>query len=266
MYRFLSRIFILLIASGFIACETKPSFIIDSNYKSDMGSYEKSLQEGRVKYLQLAGLFKFDNAVHLFGKSSSDGFSIDSPTAIDSIGQFEYRLTDSGNPVIIFKAFEGVPINTEDDYSIDQTSLALDESGTSAPLFFKDLKWQVITRSGSHYLRVWDKQHPMVSRFNGYEWFPLNPDFIFNAEFTYFKDKKEEEVKSQLGVNATTTFIGTVEFDYNGKSYTLHVGQNGFTMVSDDTSGSDSYGGGRYIYLDLPEDNGPVTLDFNKLY
>ena len=37
-------------------------------------------------------------------------------------------------------------------------------------------------------------------------------------------------------------------------------------MVSDKTTGDETYGGGRYIYLDLPETDGLVTLDFNYLY
>ena len=37
-------------------------------------------------------------------------------------------------------------------------------------------------------------------------------------------------------------------------------------MVSDETSGSATYGGGRYIYLELPKENDKVKIDFNKLY
>ena len=37
-------------------------------------------------------------------------------------------------------------------------------------------------------------------------------------------------------------------------------------MVSDETSGNETYGGGRYIYLDLPETDGSITLDLNYLY
>ena len=37
-------------------------------------------------------------------------------------------------------------------------------------------------------------------------------------------------------------------------------------MVSDETTGDDTYSGGRYIYLKLPETDGTVTLDFNYLY
>ena len=37
-------------------------------------------------------------------------------------------------------------------------------------------------------------------------------------------------------------------------------------MVSDATSGNETYGGGRYIYFDLPKENGKFKIDFNKLY
>ena len=37
-------------------------------------------------------------------------------------------------------------------------------------------------------------------------------------------------------------------------------------MVSDATTGDSTYGGGRYVYLDLPESNGTITIDFNRLY
>ena len=37
-------------------------------------------------------------------------------------------------------------------------------------------------------------------------------------------------------------------------------------MVGDLTSGESTYGGGRYLYLKLPNTDGKVSLDFNYLY
>ena len=37
-------------------------------------------------------------------------------------------------------------------------------------------------------------------------------------------------------------------------------------MVLDATSGEQTYGGGRYLDLELPDYNDTITLDFNKLY
>jgi uncharacterized protein (DUF1684 family) len=37
-------------------------------------------------------------------------------------------------------------------------------------------------------------------------------------------------------------------------------------MVGDATNGEETYGSGRYIYVDIPETDGKVHLDFNYLY
>jgi uncharacterized protein (DUF1684 family) len=89
---------------------------------------------------------------------------------------------------------------------------------------------------------------------------------IFEGDFAYYDTKKEVAVKSQLGVNANTNFIGKVTFTHNDETHSLEVGSDGFTMVGDLTTGNNTYGGGRYIYLDLPETNGKVIVDFNYLY
>ena len=99
-----------------------------------------------------------------------------------------------------------------------------------------------------------------------FELYELNPNLIFEGQFTYFEESKSEIVKSEVDGKRKTSFIGKVTFEYNGETHDLDVGENGFTMVSDETTGDETYGGGRYIYLVLPETDGLVTLDFNYLY
>ncbi len=254
---------ILLLISG---CKKKDEFRIDPAYISEYNDYVKQIDDGRVKYLQLAGLFKFDEGESEFGREIETGFILESPSSRDHIGTFNYSVDSADVQRISFKAEPGLNISTASDSIISNIDLSLDQYGSSQPLILGDLKWQVITRSGSPYLRVWDKQHPMVERFNGYKRYEPNPEFIFTGKFAYFDHEEEQEVKSQLGINAKTSFIGEVTFEYEGKEYKLKVGNNGFTMISDDTSGNETYGGGRYIYLDLPEKDGPVKVDLNRLY
>ncbi len=61
-------------------------------------------------------------------------------------------------------------------------------------------------------------------------------------------------------------FIGELSFELNEKSYKLSVGSGGFLIVGDQTNDDTTYGGGRYVYVDLPESNGKVMIDFNRLY
>ena len=262
-----SRVFYLLCLMALVvSCNQSSDFRIDPEYETEFSAYSQRLEDGRVKYLQLAGLFKFNEAESSFGSSESAVFKVDSPSAADLIGQFMFTVDSTGAESVSFQANEGIVVKTENDSIISSIEYELDEYGSSVPLFSDEMKWQVITSSGSLYLRVCDNKHPMVEKFEGYERYQLSPEFMFNAEFKYYEKSPEKEVKSQLGVNATTSFIGTVEFEYQGKLHTLEVGSNGFTMVSDDTSGNETYGGGRYIYLDLPEEDGPVIIDFNRLY
>lgn len=234
---------------------------LDDNYKSEFKIYTDKLQENRVNYLQLTGLFKLKDNDNSFGKSPSNHHVLNIESLPETIGNI-IILSDS----ISFNASENVAIKTKSDSLITNLALPLDAYGSSMKLFYNDVNWQVITRAGEPYLRVWYENNPMVERFKGYDHYELSPDFIFDGFFTYYDTEKEEKVDSQLGVKTSTNFIGYVTFDHDGKTHRLDVGGNGFTMVNDLTSGDDTYGGGRYVYLDLPEKDGEVAIDFNRLY
>ena len=94
------------------------------------------------------------------------------------------------------------------------------------------------------------------------------PSHLSSFPCTSFRHFGGYQFNDYLGLEA-----GYIDFGEVGLSLGSSIGPivasasaDGFTMVSDDTSGDLTYGGGRYIYLDLPESDGPVTIDFNKLY
>jgi uncharacterized protein (DUF1684 family) len=39
-----------------------------------------------------------------------------------------------------------------------------------------------------------------------------------------------------------------------------------FIIFGDETNGESTYGGGRYIYIPLPDEDGKTYLDFNRAY
>ncbi len=39
-----------------------------------------------------------------------------------------------------------------------------------------------------------------------------------------------------------------------------------FIVFGDDTNARETYGGGRFVYVDRPDENGLVVLDFNYAY
>lgn len=246
----------------FYGCnDSKKNQPLSLEYLSSLSQNIQERAEKRVKYLELTGLFKLDSAANTFGKNPSNKFVLDIeylPSSLGSISLFKNKVK--------FNSLEKSLIYDSVGNQIDSLALYIDSNGNSIELYYKFLKWQVITRSGALYLRLWDAKNPAIKAFKGFNSYEAKSEFIIEGDFKYYKSKHTESVSSKLGINDNTDFIGKVEFAYNDKSYALDVGSQGFTMVGDLTSGESTYGGGRYLYLDLPKTDGKVSLDFNYLY
>lgn len=245
-----------------VSCESKKTqFNIDDAYITKLEESKVKRAQNRINYLQLTGLFKLDSLENTFGKDTLNDFVLNITTLPKTIGTIS--VLKEG---IEFNASKNVIIKTNKDSIVKTVPLQLNEYGSSIKLYHDQLNWQVITRSKQLYLRVWDTKNPAIDAFKGFELYKLNPNFIFEGQFNYYDKVKTESVNSQLGVKTSTDFIGKVTFTFQDQPYGLDVGENGFTMVSDETTGDETYGGGRYIYLDIPETDGAVRLDFNYLY
>ncbi|WP_455168604.1 DUF1684 domain-containing protein [Aegicerativicinus sediminis] len=244
-----------------ISCNTPNKSIISIDYQNEMDTYWKKRRDSRENnYLKLCGLLKLEDSISFFGYNDYLSPEINEPMS-DTIGKF---LTTADS--ILFFPLNQHNTRTEDGKTIEKLNYPLDSNGNSEKLYFKDLYWQIITRSNKKYVRVWHSKNPTVEHFKGYEKFPLNSDLRLKAYFKYYEEAKHEEVKSQLGLPSSQSFVGKLTFMFNENNYSLDVVTDGFLMVSDDTSGEKTYGGGRYLDLDLPEKNDSIILDFNKLY
>lgn len=254
--------YFLLFLMMLLSCNSnKTPFNIDEVYQTAFKENLLERAKNRVNYLQLTGLFKLDSLTNTFGSDPGNNFTINIKSLPPKIGAISV-FKDS----LVFNASEDIEVRNKEDSIIKNYYLELNEYGSSAKLYYKQLNWQVITRSGKYYLRIWDTKNPAIEAFKGFELFKLNSKFIIEGQFSYYENTKSEIVKSEIDGKRSTKFIGKVVFEYNGETHDLEVGEDGFTMVSDQTTGDETYGGGRYIYLDLPETDGLIKLDFNYLY
>ena len=254
---------LLWICVTVISCaETPKKKELTEAYKTEMATYREALNQRRkAGYLQLTGLFKLNDSILFFGMDSSKQVTINPKHIATVLGTYQYQ-----DSLLIFTPEKDMEVKTDSVTLNGPTPMQFDEYGSSRMLYFNSLKWQLITRSQQHYLRVWDSLNPAIEAFKGFKDYDLNPEFIFDAQFTYYDNAKSNDVKSQLGMLTSIDFIGYVSFTYDDKPYRLDVSEEGFIMVGDETSGDATYGGGRYMYIDLPKTNGTVALDFNKLY
>ncbi len=248
------RVFILLLITLIACSEKKSQFVIDDVYRSQFPI--KRLAEDRRGYLQLAGLFQLNPASrNTFGSSPENDFVL----VIDSLPSTIGSITLLGDS-IIFDADENIYVLNVKDSLIDVKPIH-----TGELLHHKRWSWMVIERVGNYFLRFWDRENPAIQAFHGYEQYPLTTDYIFEGNFKYYPTPKKEKLQSVLG-EEEVEFIGLVSFDFRGQTYSLEVGQDGFTIIGDKTSAIETYGGGRYMYIDLPATDSLAIVDFNFCY
>jgi uncharacterized protein len=116
-----------------------------------------------------------------------------------------------------------------------------------------------------------------LENFNGLDFFPANESYRVLATFKRTAKEKVFFMKTTTDHLPEYLKYGELIFSLNGKQYKLNVYQNVqliqkqgfehylFLPFTDLTNGSESYGGGRYIDLRIPELK-TVILDFNKAY
>jgi len=253
-----SLILVLVLCS----CTNTNQLKKDINYFSEVNDYFKTLNDERKSnYLQLIALYPLKEGSNTFGKDSLNDLTLDFDLIPNYIGNFYKK-----GKYLEFQSTKDLQVQTIKDSIILNMPIKIDVHGNSIKLFHQNLTWKIITRSKQQYLRVWYKNNPAILDFDDFLRYPINTDFLLKAQFTKYKKEKREIVKAKIDGQRMTNFIGYVSFIFKDKGYTLEVGENGFLMLGDLTNSALTYGGGRYMYIAVPENNGNVDLDFNKLY
>lgn len=114
-------------------------------------------------------------------------------------------------------------------------------------------------------------------RFHGHIFYPIKPEYHVVAKFIKNENPEPFEMKTTGERRPIYSKYGTVEFELNGKKYELAIYQSHqlrtttlyknylFLPFTDLTNGFETYGGGRYLDLTIP-DGDTIVIDFNKAY
>ncbi|TRX52356.1 DUF1684 domain-containing protein [Fulvivirga sp. M361] len=114
-------------------------------------------------------------------------------------------------------------------------------------------------------------------KFKGHNYFPINENYSVTGEFIKSNEPVTLQMKTTTGRLPAYDKYGVVKFVLNGKPYQLTIYQSHrlretdeyknylFLPFTDLTNGEETYGGGRYIDLSIPEGS-EIIIDFNKAY
>ncbi|NCO64284.1 MAG: DUF1684 domain-containing protein [Flavobacteriales bacterium] len=113
--------------------------------------------------------------------------------------------------------------------------------------------------------------------FEGLDFFKYDSTYVVKALFKRTENEIPFKMKTTTDRLPEYLKFGILEFFLNDEIFQLNVYQNQdlikdegyedylFLPFSDETNGLESYGGGRYIDLRIPESN-TVVIDFNSAY
>jgi len=117
----------------------------------------------------------------------------------------------------------------------------------------------------------------LLKGFKGLKYFPVDYSYKVKAQLTKLETHPNIVIKTSTGKSYIYVIYGTLSFNIKGKPYKLNVYQDArlvgspitrnalFLPFTDATSGKETYAGGRYLVLDIPNGD-TLTLDFNLAY
>lgn len=248
----------------FSSCSTNKSSRNNFNpkeynqWKSNRIKYLK----GHDGWLNLAGLFWLEDGKNTIGSSPEN--TIRFPEGSPSfLGIFELKdsiVTFESNPEIkIFSKNKKVgKITMEPDVTMHPTILSYDS-----------LEWFIIRRSDRFGIRLRDFNRKEINELDSIPYFPPDPKWKVHAELVKPEEKLTLMLPNVIGQVSKQNVPGILEFTLDGKAmqlYPLGTKDDLWLIFGDETSGDQSYGGGRFLEIAPPDKDGNYTIDFNKSY
>lgn len=251
------------------ACSPKESQLQDITPESHAQEVEEWYQKRVASlkkesgWLNLIGLEWLEDGSNSFGTAPGDKIKLSTGRISGSLGVF---VLDNGK--VYFEP--GVGGIKADSIDIKDRQLVFDaEASVSRNLQFQSLRWNIIKRSEAYGVRIRDLEAPAVLEFEGIERYPVSLEWRVVAKFVPYEPAKEIMITNVLGQTTPNPSPGYLEFEKNGQTFKIDALEEGdqlFLIIADDTSGGDTYGGGRYLYVPKPTNGSDVVIDFNKAY
>lgn len=265
--KFVSHFFFLFtFGILFTACNNSTNAIQDS--ESYIETIEKWQQE-RIEslkdstgWLNLAGIYWLNDGVQNFGSDTANDivFPAGAPAFIGS-------LTLKGEMVHL-EVNDGIDVFYENEI-VKDLNLSYSSSGNPSYISHGSFAWYIMKRHQSMAIRLRDYKNPAIEALDHIPSFPIDPDYVAEASLEAFDEPKIMTVSTPFeGYTQDYDCPGVLHFKLKGKKLKLHPFTSGdgyFIIIADETSGMESYGGGRFMYA-TPNSTGRILLDFNKAY
>jgi uncharacterized protein len=262
-----TRLYFILTIAALTACTPKKSLTPEElkSYQTEIDSWHKERLEEVTSdhgWLNLIGLYWLEPGINTFGSAPENKVIFPEGTIASKAGYYRVNQQDiTFQPMDAPIAINGQPITTETTIPFDSLRGTIFTSGT--------LEWHIIKRETRLGLRVRDLNSAAVKAFNGIDRYPIDPNYRIEATFEPADSTRTIDITNVIGQTTPQSSPGTLVFTLHGQEHRLDALEEGdelFIIFGDETSGKDTYGGGRFVYTEKPNAQNKVYLDFNKAH
>lgn len=240
----------------------------DPNYISQIKEWHEkriSSLKKRDSWLSLAGLYWLREGENRFGDDPSNHIVFPADKAAPFMGSFFLK-----NKNISIKIAPGVEVKYKDD-PIQMMILKSDADQEPTLLTHGTLSWYVIKRGDKYGIRLKDSENPNLLNFKGIDTYPIKSSWRIKAKFEPYHPPKMISVPTVLGTISESPCPGALLFSVGGETFRLDPiardeKSSFFVIFGDVTNGKETYGSGRFLSVDPPDENGHTLIDFNKAY
>ena len=217
-------------------------------------------------WLTLTGLYWLKPGENTFGRAKSNTLVLDNKSLAERAGAFVVK-----DSKVHFVARKSANV-THEGKPVSDIELASDLTSDPTVLKSGSLSFYLIERVGKLGIRVRDSENPHRKNFVGLQYFPVDDNWVVDAHFEPYNPRKKVPIINILGMQEDMDAPGALVFTHAGKEYRLDAlledpaDKELFIMFADGTSGKETYGAGRFMYVPLPSKDATVRLNFNKAY
>ncbi len=220
-------------------------------------------------WLNLAGLFWLEDGTWTIGSAPGNDFVLQEEKLPAMLGSF----TRAGDE-ISFVPRDAASVLVNGKTITDNTILMVDDDGgygEPTVLSTGPLQWWIISRDSMLGVRLRNQESLNLKNFAGIERFEFDSDWKVEAQFLPFESPRAVEYPTILGTMRIEDAPGVLVFELDGRQFEMvpferKEGTQLFLVFGDQTNGNTTYEGGRFLYLDMPDERGKTSIDFNRAY
>ncbi len=227
----------------------------------------------RDGWLSLVGLMWLDEGESSFGSDQARDLvytASETPAAVDVFVVDGETVSFEPDPDLEIVTVDGERVI--DSVVMRAPRVEGENSGPFPVLTWGSLRWQVMRRQGRFAVRLKDALSPVLLNFDHIEMFPTDRSWRVDARFELYDPPKPIMIPNVLGTVGEGESPGAVVFVVDGEIHRLDTWkdsddpENFFTAFADLTNRDSTYGGGRFLWIDAPDQNGYTVVDFNRSY